>query len=95
MLCSQCGAPVGREEVGARVILVRVGSATLKCILRSAQLMDRRALGFSIEDDGCVSGGELATSGWADLKRADCRPTARLIIEVALKLGLGVAGGRN
>ena len=38
-LCSVltvCGAPVGREEVSAQVIL-RVGLATL-CILRSAQL---------------------------------------------------------
>ena len=42
-------------------------------------------------------GGELATgaSGWADLKRADCCRTARLLIEVSLELGLGVVGGQN
>ena len=39
----QCGAPVGREEVGARVILLSVGLVTLRCILRSAQLMGRSA----------------------------------------------------
>ena len=39
-----CGALVGREEVGAEVILLRVGYVTLGCILRSAQLalLDRR-----------------------------------------------------
>jgi hypothetical protein len=40
-----------------------------------------------------VSGGELATGGWAHLKRADCCRTVRLIIEVSLELELGVAGG--
>ena len=36
-LCSQCvcGAPVGREEVGARVLLSRVGLATLRLFLYS------------------------------------------------------------
>jgi hypothetical protein len=35
------GAPVGRQEVGARVVLLTVGlvTLTLRCILRSAQLM--------------------------------------------------------
>jgi hypothetical protein len=34
-LCSQCGAPVGREEVGARVLLSRVGLATMRLFLYS------------------------------------------------------------
>jgi hypothetical protein len=50
---------------------------------------------FSIEDEERVSGGELATGGW-DLKRADCRWTARLIIEIGLEIRqLGVAGGQT
>jgi hypothetical protein len=32
-LCSQCGVPVGREEIGARVLLLRVGLATLRLSL--------------------------------------------------------------
>ena len=42
-LCSQCGAPVGRGEVGARAILLRVSLVTLRCIFVSAQLMGRSA----------------------------------------------------
>ena len=37
---------------------------------------------FSIEDEECLSRGELATGGWTHLKRADCHWTAQLIIEV-------------
>jgi hypothetical protein len=33
--------------------------------------------------------------GWAHLKRADCRRTARLIVDVSLGLELEVAGGKN
>ena len=40
-----------------------------------------------------MSGGELATGGWAHLKRPDCHRTARLIIDILLELELGVAGG--
>ena len=42
-----------------------------------------------------MSGCELAMGGWAHLKRADCRRTARLIVDVSLELELGVAGGKN
>jgi hypothetical protein len=38
---------------------------------------------FSIKDEGCLSRDELATGGWAHLKRDDCHWTARLIIEVS------------
>ena len=38
---------------------------------------------FSIKAEGCLSRGELASGGWAHLKRADCHWTARLIIEVS------------
>ena len=48
------------------------------------QLMGRSAQRFSIEDEGCVSGRELATGGRAHLKWADCRRTARFIIEVSV-----------
>ena len=44
---------------------------------------------------GLVYGDELATGGWTYLKRADCRWIVMLIIEVSLKLELGVAGGKN
>ena len=92
--CSQvCGAPMGGEEVGARVILLRASLATLRCILGSARLMVRSAWRFSIEDEGCVSRGELATGGWAHSKQADCHRTTQLIIEVLLELELGVVGG--
>ena len=57
-----CGAPVGREDVGARVILLRVGLATLRCILRSAQLKGKSASRFSIEDEVRVRG--RARDGW-------------------------------
>ena len=92
--CSQvCGAPMGGEEVGARVILLRASLATLRCILGSARLMVKSAWRFSIEDEGCVSRGELATGGErAHLKRADCHRTARLIIEKKIELELRVAG---
>ena len=79
MLCAhwhsvwRAGTPVGREKVSARVILLRVGLATLRlafCIFISTQLMGRaqaRARStYSIEDEayeGCVSGCELATGG--------------------------------
>ena len=33
------------------------------CILMFEQLMGRSAQRFSIEDEGCMSGGELATGG--------------------------------
>jgi hypothetical protein len=52
--------------------------------------MGRSAYRFSIEDEGCV---RLARGRWAYLKRADCRGTERLIIEVSLEIELGVAGG--
>ena len=50
MLCAHSEwRAVGREEVGARVILLRVGLATLRCILSTADeqqervaLLDRR-----------------------------------------------------
>ena len=53
------------------------------------QLMGRSTQRFSIEDEGCVSGRELATGGRAHLKWADCRRTARFIIEVSVWLELG------
>ena len=37
--------------------------------------------------------GELATGGWAHLKRTDCHRATRVITEVPLELELGVAGG--
>jgi hypothetical protein len=33
----------------------------VRCILKSAQVMDRSVWRLSIEDEGCVSVGELAT----------------------------------
>ena len=72
-----CGAPVGKGEVGAREILLRVSLVTLRCICVSAQLMGRSAWRFSIDNEGCVS----VTGRGAHLNRAVCRRTARLIID--------------
>ena len=41
-----------------------------------------------------MSGDELATGGWAHLKQADCRRTAKLIIEIALEFELGWRAGK-
>ena len=94
-LCSQCVAHQWGEKVSAQVTLLRVGLATLRLPLCTyvctaygqvrVTLLDRRW--------GCVSRGELATGGWAHLKRADCHRTARVITEVSLELELGVMGG--
>jgi hypothetical protein len=53
---------------------------------------------FSIEDEECVPGGELATGGWAHLRQADCPRTTRLIIENMIRNLIDlktVSGGRE
>jgi hypothetical protein len=98
---TMCGAPVGREEVRARVIPLRVGLATLRLLLYTyvCTVNGQERVAFLDRNEGYTSGGELATGratgGWAHLKRADCRRTARFIIEVSLELEPGVAGGQN
>ena len=97
---TMCGAPVaavGREEVRARVIPLRVSLATLKLLLYIyvCTVNGQERVAFLDRNEKYTSGGELATGGWAHLKRVDCRRTARLIIEISLELELGVAGEQS
>ena len=68
-----CGAPVGREEVCARVILLRVGLATLRlfCIANGQERVADRRRGVRVRG--------RARGGCVRLKRADCRQIARLL----------------